>query len=223
MFNFTTDVSIGSLNIGANNNVVMTVPANTAINLGNVTSSGAGSGLKINVPNNGASLTLTGNNYYINHMNFNGTVSTLSVASTVLAPANSTIFFTEDTIITGVQGQNNLTIVVDTEFVVKDPASTKANAINIGNLVTDTSDLGLYPGGPPEVVNAQPIANINWTGPISNYVVTNELKNQAKFIATVPLVPVQDLWGQLGVHVAAGGQEIALNAAVTEQGGNKKA
>ncbi len=99
LYNFTADVSIsiGSLNIGANNNAVMTVPANTAINLGNVTSSGAGDGLSVNVPNDGASLTLTGNNYYINNMNFNGTASTLSVASTVLAPANSTIFFTEDT------------------------------------------------------------------------------------------------------------------------------
>ncbi|MCC8418513.1 MAG: hypothetical protein LN590_02720 [Rickettsia endosymbiont of Glossina mortisans submortisans] len=219
LYNFTADVSIGSLNIGANNNAVMTVPANTAINLGNVTSSGAGDGLSVNVPNDGANLTLTGNNYYINNMNFNGTASTLSVASTVLAPANSTIFFTEDTIITGLQGQNNLTIVVDTEFIVKDPAWTKANAINISdlvnsryNLVTDTSDLALYPGGPPEVVDTQPIANINWSGPNSLYVVTNESPNQAKFIATVPLVPAQDLWGQLGVHVAAGSREIALNA-----------
>lgn len=219
LYNFTADVSMGSLNIGANNNAVMTVPANTAINLGNVTSNGAEDGLSVNVPNDGASLTLTGNNYYINNMNFNGTASTLSIASTVLAPANSTIFFAEDTIITGLQGQNNLTIVVNTEFVVKDPAWTKANAINIGNLVnsrynlvTDTSDIVLYPGGPPEVVDAQPIANINWSGPNSLYVVTNESANQAKFIATVPLVPAQDLWGQLGVHVAADSREIALNA-----------
>ncbi|KJW02290.1 hypothetical protein REIP_0296 [Rickettsia endosymbiont of Ixodes pacificus] len=67
VFNFTANVSIGSLNIGANNNAVMTVPANTA------TSNGAGSGLNIDCPNNGAALTLTGNTYYVNNMNFKPT------------------------------------------------------------------------------------------------------------------------------------------------------
>ena len=91
VFNFTANVSIGSyLNIGANNNAVMTVPANTAINLDNVTSSGAGSGLNIDCPNNRAALTLTGNTYYVNNMNFNNTVSTLTIASTVVAPADPT-------------------------------------------------------------------------------------------------------------------------------------
>ncbi len=133
--------------------------------------------------------------------------------------AEPIIYFDEHTLTTIVQGQNNLTIAVATEFVVKDPAWTKVQAINIGNLTnsrynfaTDTSDLTLYPGGPPEVMDAQPIANINFSGANSSYVVSNESTNDATFIATVPIVPAQDLWGQLGVHAATGKREIAFNA-----------
>ncbi|EER21088.1 hypothetical protein [Rickettsia endosymbiont of Ixodes scapularis] len=179
VFNFTANVSIGSLNIGANNNAVMTVPTNTAINLGNVTSNGAGSGLNIDCPNNGAALTLTGNTYYVNNMNFNNTVSTLTIASTVVAPADPTVYLDEHTIITDVQGQNNLTIATNTPFVVKNPNWNKANAINIGNLngsrynlATDTS---VYSPG-NEVVDIQPTKNINFSGSNSSYIVSNGSK-----------------------------------------------
>ncbi|CEO16684.1 hypothetical protein RMONA_01320 [Rickettsia monacensis] len=85
----------------------------------------------------------------------------------------------EHTIITDVQGQNNLTIATNTPFVVKNPNWNKANAINIGNLngsrynlATDTS---VYSPG-NEVVDIQPTKNINFSGSNSSYIVSNGSK-----------------------------------------------
>ncbi len=194
---------LNAANVGLD--VDVTNPVNITLTGAPITSATASAAVSPFAPNPGPG-EAKGSTYYFNSFNFNNLASTLTINSTDPA-AEPIIYFDEHTLTTTIQGQNNLTIAVATEFIVKDPAWTKVQAINIGNLTnsrynfaTDISDLTLYPGGSPEVMDAQPIANINFSGANSSYVVSNESTNDATFIATVPIVPAQDLWGQLGVY-----------------------
>ncbi|MFV9930455.1 MAG: hypothetical protein AB8U82_06515 [Rickettsia endosymbiont of Haemaphysalis japonica] len=62
-------------------------------------------------------------------------------------------------------------------------------------------------------MDIQPIENsIKFGGQNATYDVSNESPNAAEFVASFNLVPVNDVDGQLRVHVAFGSREIALNA-----------